>query len=81
MYSASEVDNATESCRRDFQKNSYPVHHKYETGVSAASFYITRPLRVNPAPELVRMQGVSVIIDAKLIRASRVCSAAAMCDG
>ena len=37
-----------------------------------ASFYVTLLIRVNPAPDLVRIQSVTVIIDSKVISGSKV---------
>jgi hypothetical protein len=35
--------------------------------VSVASFYVTLLIHVNPVPDLVRIQSVTVIIDSKVI--------------
>ena len=36
------------------------------------NFYVTLLIRVNPAPDLVRIQSVMVIIDSKVISVSKV---------
>jgi hypothetical protein len=36
------------------------------------SFYVTHLVHVNPVPEIVRMQRVTVIIDSKVISDSKV---------
>ena len=67
MYSASGVDESTESFRPDFQEIAPPFIISAKP--VCERFYITRPSLVNPAPEhtAVRMKSVTVMIDLVMI--------------